>query len=161
MILKQIFCYATSFCVICIGIIFVLVLFFRVICVGIMLRLKYSKSFPSLFRRQIETNKIGGSQTKTLINYPAALHYYILRQIFQTFKQIQIQISRQIQINTNTRRQPDQNFDRHYWDQLFPDMTQFFVVDKFKYIYWDKIQEVSLIQLDWCTVAWVSGFPDF
>ena len=119
----------------CLGIIFVLVLFFRVICVGIMLRLKYSKSFPSLFRRQIETNKIGGSQTKTLINYPAALHYYILRQIFQTFKQIQIQISRQIQINSNTRRKPDQNFDPHYWDQLFPDMTQFFVVDKFKYIY--------------------------
>ena len=29
------------------------------------------KKFPSLFRRQIETNKIGGSQTKTLINYAA------------------------------------------------------------------------------------------
>ena len=42
--------------------------------VGIMLSLKYSKSFPSLFRHQIETNKIGGSQTKTLINYPATAH---------------------------------------------------------------------------------------
>ena len=58
------------------------------------------KKFPSLFRRQIETNKIGGSQTKTLINY-AAPHWQQVSS-FPDFVHFYTNTSTYTETNTNT-----------------------------------------------------------
>ena len=73
------------------------------------------KKFPSLFRRQIETNKIGGSQTKTLINYaaphwqqvssfPDFVHFYT-----NTSTYTETNTNTNAYLKTNTRRKPEQN----------------------------------------------------